>query len=193
VLPKGSVHKGRVLQKDSTINSTVYADGLWRLAFAGFFPYDQPQYSCIVVIDKPRKHKAWAGGVSGGVFRAIAEEMYSRNLIECDVEYKALEESKNPPRNPVYTLTDDIVYNYLGQYPQPDTVPIHSTLHDEAIALYDEQLVPLVVGYTANDAVYLLESMGFMVDVEGMGRVAKQSIAAGIPLQKGMKMKLTLK
>lgn len=193
VLPKGSVYRGRVLQKDSTVHSTVYADGMWRLAFAGFFPYDQPQYSCIVVIDKPRKHKAWAGGVAGGVFRAIAEEMYSRNLLECDIEYKAIEESKNPPRNQVYTPIDDVVYNYLGQYPQSDTVPIHCALPEEAAALYDKQVVPSVVGYTVDDATYLLEKLGFVVEVEGIGRVAKQSIEAGIPLQKGMNMKLTLK
>ena len=157
------------------------------MAFAGFFPYDQPQYSCIVVIDKPRKHKAWAGGVAGGVFRAIAEEMYSRNLLECDIEYKAMEESKNPPRNQVYTPTDDVIYNYLGQYPQPDTVPVHCALPEEATALYDKHVVPSVVGYTVDDATYLLEKMGFVVELEGIGRVAKQSIEAGIPLQKGMK------
>ncbi|MBR5843366.1 MAG: transpeptidase family protein [Bacteroidaceae bacterium] len=193
VLPKGSVHRGRVLEKDSTIHGTIYADGLWRLAFAGFFPYDQPQYSCIVVIDKPRRNKAWAGGVAGGVFRAIAEEMYSRNLLECDVEYKATEEVKNPPRNQVYTPTDDAVYGYLGQYPQPDTVNVHKPLSVEAVALYEEQVVPSVVGYSAADAIYLLEKLGFVVEVQGAGRVAQQSIEAGIPLQKGMNMKLTLK
>ena len=39
----------------------------------------------------------------------------------------------------------------------------------------------------------VLEKMGFVVELEGIGRVAKQSIEAGIPLQKGMNMKLTLK
>jgi hypothetical protein len=40
---------------------------------------------------------------------------------------------------------------------------------------------------------YLLEKMGFVVELQGMGRVVAQSITPGIPLQKGMNMKLTLK
>lgn len=188
VLPKGSVYRGRVMEKDSTIYGTDYADGLWRLAFAGFFPYDNPQYSCIVVIDKPRKHKAWAGGVSGGVFRAIAEEMYSRNLLECDVEYTADDDALNPPRNKVRMQAEDAVYSYLQQYPQPDTT---TTQHSKPTM--GDECVPSVVGYTAADAMYLLEKMGFVVELQGMGRVVAQSITPGIPLQKGMNMKLTLK
>ncbi|MBO7291649.1 MAG: PASTA domain-containing protein, partial [Bacteroidaceae bacterium] len=56
-----------------------------------------------------------------------------------------------------------------------------------------EAVVPSVIGYTAQDALYELEQLGFVVEMEGMGRVVKQSIKAGIPLQKGMNMKLTLK
>lgn len=193
VLPKGSVYKGKVLEKDSTIYRTDYADGMWRLAFAGFFPYDKPQYSCIVVIDKPRKNKAWAGGVSGGVFRAIAEEMYSRNLLECDVEYQAVDGKKTPPHNSVTAPSDNVVYNYLGQYPQPDTAHVHRSLPEEVTAMYASDVVPSVIGFSATDAMYVLEKMGFKVEINGVGHVVHQSIEAGIPLQKGMNMKLTLK
>ena len=131
--------------------------------------------------------------MSGGVFRAIAEEMYSRNLIECDVEYQAMEDVKNPPRNQVYTPSDNVIYNYLGQYPQPDTAQTQRLLAEEVSAMYAANVVPSVVGLLAADAMYILEKMGFEVDVNGMGCVVEQSIEPGIPLQKGMKMKLTLK
>jgi hypothetical protein len=147
-----------------------------------------------VVIDQPRKNGAWAGGVAGGVFRAIAEEMYSRNLLNCDVEYSKNEEHTNPPRNILQDDSDEYIYNFLNQYPQPDTTAVHS---DDSAAIQTvtsiEAVVPSVIGYTAQDALYELEQLGFVVEMEGMGRVVKQSIKARIPLQKGMNMKLTLK
>ena len=161
------------------------------LAFAGFFPYDNPQYSCIVVIDKPRKNGTSAGGVSGGVFRAIVEEMYSRNMLDCDVNYVPIEGDKTPPRHNVSYEADEVIYDYLAQYPMPDTSAVEADT--VAVATPDAATVPSVIGYTPTEALYELEKLGFDVEMTGTGRVAKQSIKPGIPLQKGMQMKLTLK
>ena len=125
--------------------------------------------------------------------RAIAEEMYSRNLLECDVEYQAVDGKKNPPHNSVTAPSDNVVYNYLGQYPQPDTAHVHRSLPEEVTAMYASDVVPSVIGFSATDAMYVLEKMGFKVEINGVGHVVHQSIEAGIPLQKGMNMKLTLK
>lgn len=164
-----------------------YVDGMWRLAFAGFFPYENPQYSCIVVIDKPRVNKAWAGAVSGGVFRAIAEEMYNRNMLDGEVDYQQAEGEKTPPRNLVESEYDDMIYAYLNQYPAPDTTKLPADT-----IIYSSEVVPSVVGWSVHDALYELEKKGFEVEVKGMGRVVRQSLTPGIPLQKGMKITLTL-
>ena len=175
--------KGRIRYKED------YVEGIWRLAFAGFFPYDNPQYSCIVIVDKPLVHKASSGGVAGGVFRAIVEEMYSRNLLDCDVDYQESSDVKNPPRNYVTSYMDEQVYDYLDQYPMADTLA-HHTL---SFAMQESDVVPSVVGWSAQDALYLLENMGCDVEVEGVGHVVKQSPTAGLPLREGMKITLTLK
>lgn len=169
-----------------------YVEGVWRLAFAGFFPYENPQYSCIVVIDKPRVNKASAGGVSGGVFRAIVEEMYSRNLLECDVNYKEAAKVKNPPRNLVTSSEDECVYNYLNQYPVPDTTATVA-VPDTMVQCNNALVVPSVIGWNAQDALYEMESRGLDVDIVGIGRVVSQSPKAGEPLLHGMKVTLTLK
>ena len=54
-------------------------------------------------------------------------------------------------------------------------------------------VVPSVVGWSAQEALYELEKLGMEVELQGMGRVERQSLQAGIPLQKGMKIKLILK
>lgn len=175
--------KGRIRYRED------YIEGIWRLAFAGFFPYENPQYSCIVVIDKPLVHKASSGGVAGGVFRAIVEEMYSRNLLDCEVDYKENSDVKTPPRNYVTSHKDELVYEYLNQHPIPDTIARSTS----TFSLQDSDVVPSVIGWSAQEALYELECRGCEVEIEGVGRVAKQSPAAGLPLREGMKITLTLK
>lgn len=170
-----------------------YIEGVWRLAFAGFFPYDNPQYSCIVVIDKPQNKSA--GAVAGGVFRAIAEEMYNRNLLECDVEYTPTDTLPLPPRNSVGNELDNTVYNYLKRYPAPLAEEV-SEKTNTTVAVEEHNnmpVVPSVIGLGALEALYELESIGMEVELQGAGRVVQQSLQSGIPLQKGMNIKLTLK
>lgn len=49
----------------------------YQASFAGYFPANNPKYSCIVVINKPKKHLGYYGNiVAGPVFKDIAEEVY---------------------------------------------------------------------------------------------------------------------
>lgn len=58
-----------------------YHSGITRywLSFAGYFPADNPRYSCIVCIKKSGL-PASGGGMSGVVFHHIAEGVMARNL-----------------------------------------------------------------------------------------------------------------
>ncbi len=51
--------------------------------------------------------------------------------------------------------------------------------------------LPDVRGMGARDAVYVLENLGFKVDVEGIGKVYKQSLVPGID-NKGQEVKIYL-
>ena len=43
------------------------------------FPYENPEYSCIVVVNKPNKKIGYYGGeVAAPVFKEIAEKLYSK-------------------------------------------------------------------------------------------------------------------
>src|SRR5690606_16923633 len=51
----------------------------YRASFAGFFPADNPKYSCVVIIHKPDRRKGfYGGGVTAPVFKKIADWVYSR-------------------------------------------------------------------------------------------------------------------
>lgn len=49
----------------------------YQASFAGYFPADDPKFSCIVVVNKPDPSTGYYGGtVAGPVVKAIAEEVY---------------------------------------------------------------------------------------------------------------------
>ena len=51
-------------------------------SFVGYFPAENPKYSCIVVINKPNKDKGYYGSdVAAPVFKRIAEKISSRNPV----------------------------------------------------------------------------------------------------------------
>ena len=48
-------------------------------SFVGYFPSDEPKYSCIIVINKPNKTKGYYGNtVAAPVFKRIAEKIFSK-------------------------------------------------------------------------------------------------------------------
>ena len=51
-------------------------------SFVGYFPAENPKYSCIIVINKPNKNKGYYGSdVAAPVFKRIAEKISSRYPI----------------------------------------------------------------------------------------------------------------
>lgn len=126
-------------------------------SFAGFFPVDNPKYSCIVVIHEPDKQTGYYGAdVSGPVFRSIAHKIYTNSLLIDTVE-DVDEASKT---------TDDNYNDYYAKAQKYKTV------------------MPSVVGMNAMDALALLENMGLKVRLVGDGKVTSQSIARGTKVNK---------
>jgi cell division protein FtsI (penicillin-binding protein 3) len=127
-------------------------------SFTGFFPAENPKYSCIVVIHKPdRKVGYYGADVSGPVFKDIAQKIYNSNYIINSVENKEPE-----------FKTIDINYN------------AYNTIADKEF-----NSIPNVKGMAAMDAISLLENMGLNVALEGDGKVVEQSLNEGDELVKG--------
>jgi cell division protein FtsI (penicillin-binding protein 3) len=133
--------------------------------FAGYFPADDPKYSCIVVIHEPDKSVGYYGAdVSGPVFKSIAQKIYANNpLID---KVKDLE-----PHN--LELEEAFEQYYAA-----------------AQKKYDK--VPNVKGMSGMDAISILENLGLQVEVRGNGKVRKQSIPRGTDLRKVRKIVLEL-
>ncbi len=133
-------------------------------SFVGYFPADEPKYSCIVVIHKPNKKKGYYGNiVAAPVFERIARKIYTETPVVEEVTF-----SENLSK-----MDED----YEGYY-------------TKANETYTK--VPDVKNMPGMDAISLLENMGFKVNFKGIGKVKSQSIKAGSALIKGEMIKLEL-
>lgn len=156
-----------------------------RLAFCGFFPADNPQYSCFVLTFYPKRNMFGAASTSGQVMRNIALKMYSRGLLGEAPNYAdghtgskrpMLYASKKPGRH-------EAVRKATG---------VKSELHPAAPSKMPKGTVPSVAGLGLREAISALEAAGFEVAFRGDGFVRGQSPGAGEMAAKGTRVTLSL-
>jgi len=181
-----------------------YHSGVTRywLSFAGFFPANDPRYSCIVCIQKTGQ-PASGGGMSGVVFREIAEKVMAKDLklhIEDarDENSVLIPDVKNGDVQAAdYVLTQlDIRRKKDWNTTTSGAVWGQATHDNHSVQLtqlkHHDYAMPNVCGMGARDAVFLLEKQGIRVRIKGKGSVKTQSIPAGTVLHNGMLCELVL-
>lgn len=175
----------------------------YMVSFCGYFPADNPQYSCIVSV---RTDGGAAGGATWAApaFHEISEKvMASLNLREIKEAYDSIHQfiPKVVSGNLAKSAT---VLKELGkknlmsrEYRNVADSVWGAVSSDSGVyvmkpMLFQEGLVPDVHGMGASDALYLLESMGMSVSITGVGRVKSQTPARNTRFRKGDKIQLTL-
>lgn len=176
------------------------------LSFAGFFPAYEPRYSCIVCIQKSGL-PASGGGMSGVVFHDIAEGIMAQSLkLEAADARDSLSilipQVKNGNMLAASYVLDHLGIkqqsNWDGSYLNGNPIWGHAfESSGKTIALHrvpevDKNTMPDVHGMGAKDVVYLIESRGVKVKLNGRGKVMEQSIGAGQHIKKGMVCSLRL-
>ena len=176
------------------------------LSFAGYFPADNPRYSCIVCIQKSGL-PASGGGMSGKVFHEIAEGIMAQSL---KLDVKDARDSASifvPQVKDGNILAADYVLTHLGINAKTTWSgnsfagkPIWGkaeTIGNKYIKLekqkqYGKGTVPDVIGLGARDAVYQMESRGIRTQIYGRGKVVKQTLIPGTLIKKGATCSITL-
>ena len=111
-------------------------------SFVGYFPADEPKYSCIVVIHKPNKKLGYYGSiVAAPVFKQIANKIYSATPVHESVEFSSQ----------LASLDSD----FDGYFEKVNK---------------DYKNVPNVKNMPGMDAISLLENLGFKVSFNGIGK-----------------------
>lgn len=176
--------------------------GGYRASFVGYFPLENPVYSCIVVINNPKQHGFYGSDVAGPVFREIADKCYYATL---DIHEPLNKQAPQPLTNaklPAYDIgaKEDFqrVFRYLGLQAYGNPATQMALLRPQQDSLIFEKRtiiqgkVPNVQGMGLKDALYVLENLGLKVEAQGVGRIALQSLRPGTPCR-GQTIALTLK
>lgn len=168
-------------------------------SFAGFFPSDDPIYSCIVVVAAPTDD-IYGASVSGTVFSAIANKVYASSYNY----HKAVNEKpsivsvpyvQNGSRYDINTVLNR--FNVMKEFKGNQSWVIAKAGSSNAVAFtdysYQKNSIPDVRGMGLSDAMYLLEKQGMVVHSEGYGTVVRQSLRAGTKTAPGGLIELKLK
>ena len=154
----------------------------YQASFVGYFPAENPLYSCIVVVNAPSNGVYYGNLVAGAVFKEISDKVYATRFFR---DYKpedndnlivAAPEVGNGYREDINEVLKNLNVRYRRTADDDWVATRESgdTIRLAGIKL-QKGLVPDVRGMSLRDAVYLLENSGLRVRYSGKGRVLRQS------------------
>lgn len=162
--------------KDGVYSSNYYT------AFIGFFPADNPKYSCAVIIDEPQEGNLFARDVAAPVFRKIADKIFAYDVALHPAKnqksnYQAIAQHQNIG----YGEDFRTVSEELGLENAPNHAGwLKAVRSGNSVAWrqlnVQSQELPDVRGMTLRDAIHLLENKGYKTRHEGLGKVANYAI-----------------
>ncbi len=136
----------------------------YRSSFAGFYPADNPKYTCYVMISEPNTSKGFYGAtVAAPVFKEIAGKTFLKT-----------------PQNIEREMLVDKKVN-LNKMVEPNV----------KVAVNNKQM-PNVVGLIGKNVIPQLENLGYRVDFKGVGRIKEQFPLEGTTISKNQRIYLSL-
>lgn len=173
----------------------------YRASFCGYFPADNPAYSCIVLVESPSQKGIYGNVVAGTVFREIADKIYAQSYdLQTTNEHLIEKTDYNVPVSmdgnceellKVFSeLNTDVRNNgrqeeWINTYNRNDHIEIKGQV-------LQDNIMPDVTGMGAKDAIFLLENYGLKVKISGCGSVKHQSIPKGTRIRKSNHVTLVL-
>ncbi len=103
-----------------TGTAQIYDDGNYsnakhRISFCGYFPMENPKYTCICVISHPRTRYYDSGAECGGTVRRIAEKVMAYEGMPIETLYQPKDSIKTTPaKREETTITTGLVPNVIG-------------------------------------------------------------------------------
>jgi cell division protein FtsI (penicillin-binding protein 3) len=171
----------------------------YQASFVGYFPAENPLYSCIVVVNAPSNGVYYGNLVAGAVFKEISDKVYATNFFRDftaeneDGKKLTAPEAGNGLRKDIDVVLRNLDVRYRRT---SDNDWVATRESGDTIRLIDvkvqEGLVPDVRGMSLRDAIFLLENSGLRVKYSGKGRVRSQSPAHGARYYEGTTVSLEM-
>lgn len=177
--------------KSSTDNDITKK--VFQASFVGYFPAEDPKYSCIIVINNPTHDAFYGNVVAGPIFREIADKVYSTNLnMQQALKRDTLKGLEFVPNTKSGVF--EYIANVFNELKINSNAESFSSEWETGITasnsislkpmLVGNEVTPNVKGMGLRDAMFLLENKGYRVTAKGKGTVNKQSIVPGSKIEK---------
>jgi cell division protein FtsI (penicillin-binding protein 3) len=177
-----------------------YSGKKYNASFVGYFPADNPKYSCIIVVNRPEAGKIYGGAVAAPVFKEIANKVYATQLDIHDQDDRKYFTEKHLPASAIGDYRD--LKNSMSAMSYAVKLPSQNAewaeMDSSVIGMilqptfYGPDTIPDLAGLTAKDAVYMMEKAGLSPVIHGKGTVFSQSLPPGSPVLNGSEIILTL-
>ena len=181
-----------------------YSDGVYQGSFVGFLPAEDPKYTiCVVIRTKPHSAAYYGGAIAAPVFRMVADKIFSENMgaWEAPLDSLARMGTADLPAKAATGSSYEVLLHAIGKtvaMPEDNTNSLMQLVTDTTRTLVIQprklyrNVMPDVMGMSLKDAVYMLETSGMQVHVQGRGKVKVQSVAPGTAIIKGQNIILQL-
>lgn len=147
-----------------------YKEGQYRLAFCGFFPYENPRYTCMVLISKPAPQYRGAATTSGMVVKNIALKMHARGLLAARSDFRA-----EGPKG-----TSPVIYaGETSKIEHVRTMMGDNARHFRIPPAHESGHIPDVRGLGVRDAIARIEDAGYRIKISGQGYAVAQDPPSG--------------
>lgn len=163
--------------------------GGYQASFVGYFPAEDPVYSCLVIINSPKLNGIYGSSVAGPVFREIADKCFSSRpelSLAVNTSGRPVLEGRRLPNFDAGNAKDiknslDFLKMDYQENEKADWVMLKadSSVLKVMPRTVKNKVVPSVQGMGLRDALYILENLGLRVSFSGFGKVTKQSILPG--------------
>jgi cell division protein FtsI (penicillin-binding protein 3) len=183
----------------------VEAKANYRASFVGYFPANNPEYSCMVVVNSPSTDGYYGNITAGPIFREIADKVYASSIgIDPPID----DTTQTGRNNNLFVKSgnaDDTykVFDALDVKCKSSAVTspwIEFNVQDSTLKVNEwnpqkqlaKGIIPDLKNMNAEDAIYLLENAHLKVSIIGSGAVREQSLEPGTNYAKGQKITLKL-
>ncbi len=164
------------------------------VSFAGYFPADNPKYSCMVAISNPKKNRQYGGDLAAPIVRQIADKLaiidkefqikITKKIFESNLDNISYPRIRGGFKKDLIYLCNKLNIKYKKELPKEDWIRT-KILEDKSLAWVSnlkthKSQTPNVIGLTLKDGLFLLEKNGLRINIKGKGnRIKEQSLLPG--------------
>lgn len=179
-----------------------YGAGVYQASFAGYFPADKPEYTCVVVIKtKPHAAMHYGGQLAAPVFKEIVASIYAqygreRNAGIVNVVPDSSSYVFAGTKAEMQKVLQSLNIRYVDSMSKGASLSQVQSINYKPVAkpayYGTKNLMPDVRYMTLRDALHELESRNIKVTVKGRGKVAAQDVLPGTPITKNTTVTILL-